>query len=331
MGNCFTCNLQTNEPVNPETISDSKKDTDDVKNTTVKDTIELSIKIPDTNTTIPIPITPTYITQKVALKLPNGKTCLLYNEIKQDFIYSENINKWIKSLYDSSHWTGWLVYNDEAEDIGYKAHKKGHCKGILAWNDTHISWLVHSVPNFPREFNGASISDIENSELIYGQSFLYIENVCDTNFLEKAISQIYHMEANIYMKHNDLCKITIKDDKLHTLLFSNAIIHFSKSPHCEIDIYSEHIIKYETCTWYVETWKRGHEIKTNTNVVEIKNIQWKNISYKESQDHSKWAISDTYYWIGDLNRMTSQYKRGGGGFLIKNKEISNAFRKLILN
>ena len=35
------------------------------------------------------------------------------------------------------------------------------------------------------------------------------------------------------------------------------------------------------------------------------------------------------YWICDLNRMTSQYKRGGGGFICNNKYLSIALRKLI--
>jgi hypothetical protein len=34
--------------------------------------------------------------------------------------------------------------------------------------------------------------------------------------------------------------------------------------------------------------------------------------------------------MGDLNRMQSQFKRGGGGMLVKQKEVVKAFRSFII-
>jgi hypothetical protein len=258
---------------------------------------------------------------KVALKFPHGLSGITIDkEIKE----CQNINEWISSLYYLKEWKGWLVYNDEIDTV----HKKGHCKGILAWNDTHLSWLVHSVPHFPKEFSGNIISEIEKSEHMYGQSFFYIERECDSSFLEKVIHQVYNMEAHIYLKKCELSHY--KKEDLLELSFSDDIIHVSKSPRYEIDIYSEYLAKKEVSLWYVETWKRGLHIKTEcSNVVEIKKICWKNISYKQSQDHSKWAACKSHYYIGDLNRMTSQFHRGGGGFLVKDSIISNLLINLI--
>ena len=210
-----------------------------------------------------------------------------------------------------------------------KSHSTGgHCKGILAWNATHMSWLVHSVPNFPREFTGSTISPIEPSEHIYGQSFFHVTRQADEAFVKQAIAHIYLMNAHVFMKHN-VPEVEQPKNAISTLSFSEEITHIAKSPKMEIDIYSEYLTIYAT-DWYVETWKRGHAITTPSTIKDVSHLSIFGVKYKESQDHSKWATSDQYYWIGDLNRMTSQYKRGGGGFVVKNHGTANALKSIIV-
>jgi hypothetical protein len=51
------------------------------------------------------------------------------------------------------------------------------------------------------------------------------------------------------------------------------------------------------------------------NVMNVEDVQLVNgISWKETTDHSKWAITMTnnYTCIGDINRVSGQLKRGGG-------------------
>jgi hypothetical protein len=266
---------------------------------------------------------------KVALKFPHGVKGISYQEGKTQFEPCD-INEWIQSIYASSKWTGWLLYNDETTQLGDKSTKKGHCKGILTWNDTHVSWLVHSVPNFPRVFTGSTISSIEPSEHMYGQSFFYTSRAYDKAFLERVIRQVYHMEAHIFKSHNEPAIPFVQENNVRTLTFSDTVTHLAKSPHCEIDIYSQHLALHDTSLWHIQTWKRGMPITTPCiNVKEVDTVQWNDIQWKTSQDHSKWAVSESYYWIGDLNRMTSQLKRGGGGFLVKNVLIAKALRQLI--
>ena len=95
--------------------------------------------------------------------------------------------------------------------------------------------------------------------------------------------------------------------------------------------------------WKVETWIRGHHIleeplldtislNLSNKIIDITSLQFENIKWSEKQDHSKWATSSpsgSHYWIGDLNRMTSQYKRGGGGFICLDPLLACAFDKLI--
>jgi len=298
---------------------------------------------------------------KVALKFPHGLIGAQYDEDRKKFDPC-NIDDWVSSLYKNKLWTSWIVYNDESEHLNpnhndsekskrgsvspsksrrgsvspsdksdnqLKSHSTGgHCKGILAWNATHVSWLVHSVPNFPREFTGSTISPIELSEHIYGQSFIHVTRQADEAFIKQAIAHIYLMNSHVFMKHN-VPDVLQPKDMISTLSFSEEITHIAKSSKNEIDIYSEYLTIYAP-DWQVETWKRGHAINTVSTIKDITHLSIFGLKYKDSQDHSKWATSEQYYWIGDLNRMTSQYKRGGGGFLVKNHGVSLALKSIIV-
>ena len=135
-----------------------------------------------------------------------------------------------------------------------------------------------------------------------------------------------------------------KELTLNPLKLSDTITHIAKSPKCHIDIYSEYLVKEYNHTWKVETWIRGHHIleeplldvsltsynNNHNGIIDITSLQFENIKWSEKQDHSKWATTENgLYWIGDLNRMTSQYNRGGGGFICMDQNIANAFYKLI--
>ena len=285
---------------------------------------------------------------KVALKFPHGISGIVYND---KFEATESIDEWIQSLYKDKNWTGFVVYNDQIDHLNMKLdkspkghaphtkgqpsgpHTKGHTKGIVAWDDTKVSWLIHSVPNFPREFDGKTISPIEKSEHIYGQSFMYIELPFNSH---EIINRIRTMNAHIYLSKNEppFVKFAKNSKKIEfqELRLSESITHITKPPALTQDIY-KHLITYESGEWYVETWKRGLEVKDDEKKIkEVKKLSWKegNVEWKESNDHSKWAVSESYVWIGDLNRMTSQFTRGGGGFLIKNPKLAKAFRELVV-
>ena len=55
--------------------------------------------------------------------------------------------------------------------------------------------------------------------------------------------------------------------------------------------------------------------------------------YTETHDHSKIALSidpdNPWIFVGDLNRMTSQLTRGGGGFVIIDDKLWNNLNKFI--
>jgi deoxyribonuclease-2 len=47
-------------------------------------------------------------------------------------------------------------------------------------------------------------------------------------------------------------------------------------------------------------------------------------------DHSKWMLSgDKYSCFGDMNRMSSQWKRGGAFYCLSDTGLNAALRKII--
>ena len=264
----------------------------------------------------------------VVLKLPHGQKGLIYHN--GAFEPMESVQDWVQSLYLSG-WTGWAAYNDDTAVTNKKT--KGHCKGVVTWNTSKIGWLIHSVPHFPTEITSTSISPILPSELIYGQSFVYLEIPYSKERLETILKQIEWMDANLFLQNNmPIPPSYFSVTEIKKMIISSRITHYSKPAHHIMDIYGEHLCELDKSTWYVETWRRGSVIKTITpNLHDVKTLGWFAVNYKESQDHSKWAVSKYHVWIGDLNRMESQMKRGGGGIVIRDADMVKAFRGLIIN
>ena len=124
-------------------------------------------------------------------------------------------------------------------------------------------------------------------------------------------------------------KKCIYNDKINEIIISKNIVHIAKSPNHEIDLYNDYLQRRFQCNWFIETWIRGHKYAVDT-CQDINQIRFSELFYyREKQDHSKWAVSDKdYYFIGDLNRMTTQMKRGGGGFVCKNDKLSRKLREI---
>jgi deoxyribonuclease-2 len=314
MGNYFCCCFRKQEPTS---------------------TIEIVIQEETEKKQQPPPLPPKkkYAGQ-IALKFPHGVKGIRYSHGLKDFI-EVDINEWLSKLYAKKNCTSYVVYNDETSKLNVKGHKRGHSKGILAWNDQNITWLCHSVPNFPRSFDGVNISPIEPGEEIYGQSFQYVCMDYTSELLSNILLQLYIMEVHIFIEKMSFINAISIHYKVFNLTKTITLVqnedemieHVAKSPGCHIDIYSDHICKIYEYEWKVETWIRGHRIHadeddTDKRIHDIDTIQYHDVNYKESQDHSKWAVSDNeYYLVGDLNRMASQYSRGGGVMICKNKRI----------
>lgn len=259
---------------------------------------------------------------KIALKAPHGERCI-YATNKSSMWSFGNINEWLSLLYKDSDFKFWIVYNNQWK----KDHAtKAHSKGIIAWNDKTFSYLVHSVPEFPSFFDGKTISRIEKSELLYGQSFIYIDDI-NISYLDKIIVQLNIMNVNVI--NTNIKWIPYKQFHVKTgqIAFCEFISHVAKSKEWGKDIYQDMLADESIC--YVQSWIRGHEIPESDNVKNMKSIRWPDgTSYHYTQDHSKFCVSDGWISIGDINRMSSQFHRGGSAIVVRDANINILFSQI---
>ena len=310
---------------------------------------------------------------QIALKRPKGCAYIEYRDGPDPdhgfWTQEQDINVWIYNRVFGARgpkfWTDWIVYNDEQEVDGKATHlchaEGGHCKGILVWNHTCFGWLIHSAPNFPRAMDYGTLSYLEAGELIYGQTFVFME--AHVNKLQMALNQIGNMQPHIYLRCGPLgrvaCTPGVSVSQFAEFRFdsggSNAtvgrprdgpgcastrlrVMHVSKSPRLQRDIYEHCLAQRFGGPCAVESWIRGSAMMETQNVRHVRLINWPGCTagtpVKETQDHSKWAVSldPKRMWvsIGDMNRMSSQLTRGGGALVIYNDErLWRAFRQLI--
>jgi Deoxyribonuclease II len=286
--------------------------------------------------------TPDYtnsVQYKVALKLPHGQQYLDFNGTT--FVKHLNIHEWIYCQFMGKTFTNYINYNDEQE------HKicavGGHCKGCIAWNDNEVCWLIHSVPKFAIHFDedGHIVlkeTIIRSSEQTYGQSFVFLSGLSISQ-LPEFLQQISIMKPFIDCASTNSSLPLLTLEVAASMLMStislsheSTVIHVAKSPRNHIDIFSEMIQPALGGKWRCETWIRGHHcpVDVNQNVVDNNNITFGPITYHSSQDHSKYACNDVdLVYIGDLNRMTTQYQRGGGGIIIQDVKLNKAIKELM--
>lgn len=248
--------------------------------------------------------TPIYtipVRYKVALKLPHGLQYLDFDGTT--FVKRKDIQEWIYAAFMGKTFTNYINYNDEHEDkmcaIG------GHCKGCIAWNDSEVCWLIHSVPKFAVYFDEEGHIElnetmIHSSEQVYGQSFVFLSGL-HIEQLPELLQQISIMKPFIDCACTEgslpLLSLEIAASMLMStipLSDDSSIHHVAKSPRNHIDLFSEILQPALGGKWRCETWIRGHHcpIDVNQNVIDNNTITFDSITYHNSQDHSKYACND---------------------------------------
>jgi len=120
---------------------------------------------------------------------------------------------------------------------------------------------------------------------------------------------------------------------------------FSKNAQAGVDLYASIVAPTLKTSLFVETWRKNPGTPlpsecTMTNKVE--NVHKLSLKFQNSaqtgefvyvDDHSKWALSQVsthpYVCIGDINRMQSQFKRGGGTTCFQSPLVWNSLRQWI--
>nr|UOI85654.1 deoxyribonuclease 2-3 [Dugesia japonica] len=246
----------------------------------------------------------------------------------------------------------YAFYNDD------KAKKRsgssgGHLKGVVNFDKETGYWLVHSVPHFPppKSYNYPAPQSIN------GQSFFCVS--LNTSNLNDILIQLLLMYADVYSFHlpesfsdnttlmYNLIKLIynkhapgLKSNIINLKTISNTpIMHFGKSSNFSDDLYAALIAPTLKDSLFVESWMNGgggrepSNCKITYKVYNIQAIKICGVNFKEYQDHSKWAVSSsnvtTATCIGDINRMNTQFFRGGGSLCIFQPNVWTAFYSAI--
>ena len=276
----------------------------------------------------------------IALKAPHGVAmqCI----VDGGWVRDSDINVWIKKRFVDRGLGQWLVYNDEVPGQTV-SESHGHCKGILAWNSNIIVWLIHSIPNFPASFDSRHISDIGPAETIFGQSLICLDNM-DRRLLSGILQHLRMMNPCVFNTNNPEFQNAIAGD-LHgrrsripacvselALDDTRTVIHVAKTALWEQDIY-EHLAQRFGGEWTCETWVRGQACVQTPVVRDAERVVWPGAGpqYSSAADHSKYAVSRAHTFVGDMNRMRSQFRRGGGGVVVADPIVSRLLSAVLLS
>ncbi|KAF8373455.1 nuc-1, partial [Pristionchus pacificus] len=258
-----------------------------------------------------------------------------------------------------------VFYNDEpainGTEIKNAGHvsedstsvKKGHTKGVLLFDKDSGSgiWLVHSVPKFPQ----ADKYVYPETGTKFGQQFLCL--TLDTATLAQLGTVLYYNHPDIYSYRlpqwaeeiaPDLVQVLNKKynkDPDNTNLRQPIAVKGAENTKMEVfaktHLFNDDLWAAAVAPVYgpleVETWRNDqvHLIPTDCNsttpVYDGQEIKvGGSAQFKYTHDHSKYARTldatrDKVVCIGDINRMTSQYVRGGGTVCIFDDELWKAY------
>lgn len=231
----------------------------------------------------------------------------------------------LRPLYDRSpDIKSYAMYNDQEPPKKNADQSLAHSKGALAFDSTMGFWMISSIPRFPAKVSlGFQFS---SSQTLYGQTVFCITVSVSVKNRIKTMFEITH--PNIYDEKDFMTKYINLEFETYGKVKVQA---FAKSAMFGKDIYTDMISPgLGSSKLFVQTWRP--KLKNNTMVSNIEYIQFKNtISYKASNDHSKWAVAEKRPWtcIGDINREETQFRRGGLSLCLNNKNVADQFRNLL--
>lgn len=262
----------------------------------------------------------------------------------------------LKSIFEKpAPSTGWILYNDEVPvDANEKdSSKYGHTKGVIAFDveSETAFWLLHSWPKY-------ADPDLKHDPTpLYGQTFLCLS--LDMATASKIADQMTnHQVPQVYTPR--IPKGLDKKDPLYLLTQTldpnvagdSSVLDFktrggldfkvmAKNRNWDKDFWIDLVGHTLKTNLKVETWIRGKippmldddgKHKTfDVKYIDLSplGVDW---SWPETKDHAKWGISVDTDWIcvGDINRMVSQEKRGGGTIAFQDEKLWTALSKIDL-
>lgn len=245
-----------------------------------------------------------------------------------------------------------LAWNDEPPTSYHPSTSYAHSKGLLTFSkeENRGFFLSHSIPKYPEiDEEIGEINYISNTRSSYGQHVVCVSLNSGIEDLHLLWDQI--QTAKPYVYHNTLIPSSRvnslstlyklgKNLKLRNERRLGEFTFVTKSKSQMVPVFEGFLSPYwkqklGNPGFFVETWGRPllPSVCKEGSVVNIRKISYGGEIQKETQDHSKWAISTeeklNLVCIGDLNHQNSQYKRGGSFLCLQNREVYRGFFQMI--
>ncbi len=235
----------------------------------------------------------------------------------------------------------YILYNDEQPFQENYNFTVGHTKAVIMWNNNGGIIIQHSIPKFPYGPKLVDVySGIPSNAYTYGQHItcfplslgdlkmlsyslpLSIPNIYDSSCVG---SECLGNFANVIAGEYNTSAICTQWE-LH-----NLYMMFQKTTQWGKDLWADCVGIYYRNNLQVESWIHGNAIGPTCwpfNTVDISTLDFLGHAFSEYNDHSKWAIGDSpLVCFGDINRMTTQYTRGGGSFCWSDRDLWNILSK----
>ena len=260
---------------------------------------------------------------------------------------------------------GWVLYNDELPEDDLPEGKSnrgsaGHTKGVLGFDLESDSglWLLHSTPRWPHD----DAMVFPQNEREYGQTFLCI-TLPGVSAVEQLAGQMRrYQDPQTYGCRTP--KGLAADSELSLLASGEAVtdppteqtndLGFTSSAGASFralaksrawgeDFWIDLVGPALGTSLNVETWRRGTlppveeqgaGAPSSGHVDDIQNVDLTELgapyAWKYTKDHAKWAIGEGSDWVcvGDLNRQTSQEKRGGATIAFRHAKLNGWLRSI---
>ena len=189
-------------------------------------------------------------------------------------------------------------------------------------------------------------TNINSSQLIYAQNIFCIEldpkklfqiaGLMTLNKPQVYYSRIKTIDSNITNLVNFQEPYSFYSANLPIYTNNFQFIYFAKSRFSKNSLYENVIAPVLKDDLWVESWGRPYmdsfcKPEYSYDVLNIRHVDIAGFLWKDTQDHSKWAVSANKDWTcyGDQNMMNSQNTRGGGSLCMLNSQFSKLHRKMV--
>lgn len=186
--------------------------------------------------------------------------------------------------------------------------------------------------------SSSELEKVVSENFLVAQPYVYHSHVSSSSSsLGKAVKKLEAKEWTSESKSFSTTNLTS--------LGGLKLTSFYKSPGDHVDLYAGIVAPALKGSLLVETWRKnpGNPLDSECShpKTKVENVHQISLSFANSEekgtfeytdDHSKWAISgDTgnHVCIGDINRMASQYKRGGGTTCLTVPSVWKAFKSFV--